>query len=340
MRFLYRLPMAALLVVWLAVVAIVGCGPSPNQNSNSTASPGRTAGQRRIVTTVGMVADIVRQVIGDKGEVLGLLGEGVDPHLYKPTRNDVQKLIDADVVIYCGLYLEGRMQETFERISQGSKPVYAVTDGLPENYVRHPAEFAGHPDPHVWMDVGAWSHCVAGVAKRMAEIDPSNAEYYQANAKEYRGQLERLDAYIREGVSTVPEEKRVLITVHDAFGYFGRAYQIDVRAPQGISTESEASVDDINGLASFIAQRKIEAIFIESSVNPKSIQAVLEGVSAQGHSVRIGGELYSDAMGAAGSYEGTYVGMMDHNATTIVRGLGGKAPPGGFQGKLTKEENP
>lgn len=326
------------LIVLAAAVTLAGCGRqgggSP-ANSTSTSQRGDHSGKFRVVTTCGMVTDIVRIVAGDHAEVFGLMNEGVDPHLYKPTRNDVKKLLDADVVFYSGLMLEGRMADTFNKVGRQGKPVYAVTEGLDEQTLLEPPEFAGHWDPHVWMDVQAWSKCVDLVAKALTEFDPQNADNYSSNASAYREELEQLDQYVKQVIESIPAEQRVLVTAHDAFGYFSRAYQIPVMSAQGLSTESEASVDDINRLVDAIVQRKIKAIFVESSVPKDNIQAIIEGAADRGWKVQIGGELFSDAMGAPGSYEGTYIGMIDHNATIIARALGGEAPVGGMQGKLT-----
>lgn len=287
-----------------------------------------------IVTTTGMVADVVRAVAGDKARVNGLMGEGVDPHLYKPTRDDIAALLKADVVFYSGLMLEGRMTDAFLRIARRGTPVFAVTELLDEKFLLEPEAFEGHTDPHVWMDVQGWKQAVEVVAGSLGEIDPANAAAYKENAAAYVAQLERLDAYAKQAVASIPEERRVLITAHDAFNYFGRAYGIQVRGIQGISTESEAGVADINRLVDFLVDRKIPAIFVESSVSDKNIRALIEGARSRGHTVRVGGELFSDAMGAPGTYEGTYIGMIDHNVTTIARALGGEAPERGFQGKL------
>jgi manganese/zinc/iron transport system substrate-binding protein len=281
-----------------------------------------------------MVTDIVHVVAGEKADVVGLMGEGVDPHLYKPTRNDVKRLMDADAVFYSGLMLEGRMTDTFTQIGRGGKPVYAVTEKLDRDYLREPPEFQGHWDPHVWMDVSAWSQCVAFVADALAEFDPANAAYYRKNADTYRSELRQLDDDIRKVIASIPEQQRVLVTAHDAFGYFARAYGIEVKSVQGITTESEAAVSDINQLIDEIVERKLKAIFVESSVSAKNIQAVIEGAGKKGSNVLIGGQLYSDAMGKLGTYEGTYIGMLDHNATIIARALGGDAPEKGLNGRL------
>jgi manganese/zinc/iron transport system substrate-binding protein len=317
-------------------LAIIGCsGNAKSAPAVTSSSSGESASARyTIVTTCGMVTDIAREVVGDLATVNGLMGEGVDPHLYKPIRSDVIQLTKADIIFYSGLMLEGRMSDLFLRASRDDKPIYAVTEGIDESYLREPPEFEGHFDPHVWMDVGAWSECVAFVAGALGEFDPPNAATYNENAERYRQQLAELDDYIRQSIASIPADRRALITAHDAFGYFGRAYDIEVRSVQGLSTESAAAVDDINRLVDFIVTRKIPAIFVESSVSKKNIEAIIEGTEHKGMKVVIGGKLYSDAMGAPGTYEGTYLGMMDHNATVIARALGGNAPKTGWQSKL------
>jgi manganese/zinc/iron transport system substrate-binding protein len=315
----------AICVAVLAVL-IAGC------DSSAPSSP--TGGKYRIVTTCGMVTDVVRQIVGERATVTGLMGEGVDPHLYLPTRDDIAKLDEADVVVYSGLTLEGRMVETFEKLKSTGRPVFAMTDGLPMDELRQPPEMQGHFDPHVWMDVSLWSRCAEHVATQLAETHPAHKDEYLKNAAAYRKQLEALDAYVSKSIASIPESQRVLITAHDAFGYFSLRYKIPVRSPQGISTESEASTKDINDLVDFLVERKVPALFVETSTNSKSLNAIIEGAERKGVSVRIGGELFSDAMGAPGTYEGTYIGMLDHNATIIARALGGEAPERGFQGKL------
>ena len=289
----------------------------------------------QIVTTIGMVTDIVRQVAGEEAEVNGLMSEGVDPHLYNPTRDDVQKVMSAEVIFYSGLNLEARLQDTFSGMAREGKPVFAVTDGLSRGFLHHSPDFEGHPDPHVWGDVAAWSLCVDYVAKALSAYDPAHADTYVENARAYRSQLNQLNDYVTQVIGSIPEEQRILVTAHDAFGYFSCAYQIPVKSAQGITTESEAGVNDVNRLVDLLVARKLPAIFVESSVNQKNMLAVVEGAGQRGQTVAIGGELYSDAMGTSGTYEGTYIGMLDHNATTIARALGGNAP--GF-GKMKAEE--
>lgn len=319
--------------------AALGCSDSNATGpANSTRDAGAAAkgSKYHIVTTCGMVTDIVKVVAGEYAEVTGLLGAGVDPHLYKPTRNDVKQLLEADVVFYSGLMLEGRMADTFSKVARSGRPVYAVTEGINESFLLEPPEFAGHWDPHVWMDVSAWSECVQFVAESLASYDPAHAEAYRANAAKYRKELKKLDEYARNSIASIPQEQRVLVTAHDAFGYFSRAYGIEVHSVQGLSTESEAGVEDVNRLVDFIVNRKLKAIFVESSVSEKNIQAIIEGAAQRGWKVAIGGELFSDAMGTPGTYEGTYAGMIDHNATVIARALGGEAPERGLNGQLAR----
>jgi manganese/zinc/iron transport system substrate-binding protein len=316
-----------------------GCGGSDDTTETSGTSGGTAesgaGGGFKIVTTTGMVTDIVQVVAGDHATVTGLVGEGVDPHLFTAGRNDVKQLLEADIVFFSGLLLEGRIAEDLGRVRQKGKPVIEVTTAIEKLYLRTPPEFEGHPDPHVWMDVSAWSKAVSEVARAMAEFDPPNKAEYEKNAADYLAKLTDLDKYIRERVATIPESQRYLITAHDAFGYFAKAYGINVKAIQGISTESEVGISDITNLIDFIIANKVPAIFVESSVSEKNITAVIEGCAAKGFELIIGGGLYSDAMGAPGTYEGTYIGMMDHNATTVTRALGGEAPEKGWQGKLT-----
>ncbi len=280
--------------------------------------------------TVGMIADIVREVAGDRAKVDGIIGEGVDPHLYKPTRNDVIALSSADIVFYNGLMLEGKMADVLVAVARRGKPVYAVTEAILDQGGYVMTDEAEHYDPHVWMDVQGWIKAVEVVADALAEFDPEHADEYRARAEAYTEELTALDAYAREAIASIPENQRVLVTAHDAFSYMGRAYDLDVRGIQGISTESEAGVKDIEDLVSFLVENEIPAVFVETSVADKNVRALVEGAKAQGHEVIIGGELFSDAMGKPGSYEGTYVGMIDHNVTTIARALGGEVPDGGF----------
>lgn len=290
----------------------------------------------QITATVGMIADIVRNVAGGHAQVEGLIGEGVDPHLYKPTRADLVRLHNADVIFYNGLMLEGKMADVLVRIARTGKPVYAVTEAILEQGGYVMTDDAQHEDPHVWMDVQGWIKAVGVVAEALAAYDPAHAGDYRDNAAAYVEQLQALDQYAKKVLASIPVDQRVLITAHDAFNYLGRAYGIEVRGIQGLSTESEAGVRDINELVSLLVERKIPAVFVETSVADKNVRALIEGAASRGHTVKIGGELFSDAMGPPGAYEGTYIGMIDHNVTTIARALGGDAPERGMQGKLSR----
>lgn len=318
---------AARALVLVGLTLVVGCeskpGSSPghtHDNALKLKSTSIYAGKYPItaVCTTGMVADVVRAVGGKHVSVAQLMKDGTDPHLYKATTHDVDQLAAADVIFYSGLHLEGKMGDIFVRMAR-SKPTFAITEGVPENRVLEVAD--GHFDPHLWFDVSLWSETVGVVERALAEFDPPHAADYAAGAAAYREELKSLHAECQQRIAEIPAENRVLVTAHDAFSYFGRAYGVQVKAIQGISTESEAGVKEINELVSFIAERKIKAVFIESSVSDRNIKALVEGCQAQGHAVKIGGELYSDAMGPSGTPEGTYVGMVRHNVTTIVEAL-------------------
>jgi manganese/zinc/iron transport system substrate-binding protein len=287
----------------------------------------------KATATVGMVADIVREVAGDKATVKNIIGSGVDPHVYNPTRGDVATLLKSDIIFYSGLLLEGQMADILLKVSR-KHPVYAVTELLKKGYLIHDAE-TNHHDPHVWMDVNGWMKAVDVVRNALATFDPPNNDYYANRAAQYLDQLKRLDECAKRSIASIPVKQRVLVTAHDAFNYMSRAYGIEVLGIQGISTESEAGIKDINRLVDVLVKRKIPAVFVETSVSDKNVKALIEGAAARGHQVRIGGELFSDAMGSPGAYEGTYVGMIDHNITVIAGALGGNIPDKGMQGKLT-----
>jgi manganese/zinc/iron transport system substrate-binding protein len=305
----------------LAIATLfAGCAPSPNAAATSKASPSKFSGTYplKAICTTGMVADLVRNVGGEHVKVEHLMGEGIDPHLYKTSTADIDKLSAADVIFYSGLHLEGKMGDVFVQMAR-RKPVYPVTEGVPQEQVLEVDE--GHYDPHLWFDVSLWSQCAEVVAKALAGFDPAHAADYQKNVAAYRERLAKLHEECQTQLAAIPKERRVLVTAHDAFNYFGRAYDLDVRAIQGISTESEAGVKEINELVGFITERKIKAVFVESSVSDRNIKALVEGCQAQGHTVVIGGELFSDAMGKEGTPAGTYEGMVRHNVDTIVKAL-------------------
>jgi manganese/zinc/iron transport system substrate-binding protein len=279
--------------------------------------------QIRVVTTVGMITDIVQIVGGDRVQVKGLMGPGIDPHSYKASEGNVIDLAGADVVFYNGLHLEAKMAEVFEKMGDRIKTAQ-VTRGIPEDRLLSPPEFEGQHDPHVWFDVTLWIEAVKQVEKSLSEMDPEHAAGYRARAQAYQQELAALHAYALEQTARVPPEQRVLITAHDAFNYFGRAYSFEVRGLQGISTATEAGAGDVKALADFIVERRIPAIFVESSVPLRNVEALQAAVQARGFEVRIGGELFSDAMGDEGSVEGTYSGMVRHNLDTIVGALLGE----------------
>jgi manganese/zinc/iron transport system substrate-binding protein len=267
-----------------------------------------------------MISDIVENVGGERVEVTGLMGPGIDPHVYKATAGDVQAMEQADVIFYNGLHLEAAMAGVLERM-QDRRTVVAVTDGIDRGLLIAPEQFEGAYDPHVWFDVTLWMQAVQTVRDTLSEMDPGGADLYHKNAEAYLEELNQLHAYVQEQAGRVPAEKRVIITAHDAFNYFGRAYGFEVRGLQGISTATEASTADVQQLANFIVERGIPAIFIESSVSERNVEAVQAAARAQGFDVKIGGELFSDAMGNPGTPEGTYIGMVRHNIDTVVDAL-------------------
>lgn len=277
-----------------------------------------------VVTTTGMIADIAKNVGGEHVQVTSLMGPGVDPHLYKASAGDVNRLFEADIIFYNGLHLEASMGKVLERFNESGATTVAVAEAIDPEKLQAPPEFEGFYDPHVWFNVAFWMDAATAVETALIEIDPDHADDYTANAQAYLAELAELDTYVSEQAARVPDDQRVLITAHDAFNYFGKAYGFEVRGLQGISTASEAGTADVQDLARFIAERRIPAIFVESSVPPRTVEAVQAAVRAQGFNVRIGGELFSDAMGSPGTDEGTYNGMVRHNIDTIVGALLGE----------------
>ncbi|MEW6721504.1 MAG: zinc ABC transporter substrate-binding protein [Thermodesulfobacteriota bacterium] len=319
-------PLASVLLL-LGALALASCEAPGKRGGFEAAAPKDLSGRKiAVVATTGMVAELAAQVGGDRVEVRALMGPGVDPHLYKASEGDVIRMASADAVFFNGLHLEGKMAEVFERM-KGRIRTFAVTDAIDREKLLRPPEFEGAYDPHVWFDVTLWMDASRAAEGAFAEMDPAHADVYRANGKRYRERLEALDRYVRERASSVPPEKRVLITAHDAFNYFGRAYGFQVRGLQGISTVSEAGAADIQALARLIAENGIPAVFVESSVPPRYIEALQEAVQARGFRVRIGGSLFSDAMGDPGTPEGSYDGMVRHNIDTIAAALSGSADP-------------
>lgn len=286
-----------------------------------------------VVATTSMIADAARQVAGDRAKVTALMGPGVDPHSYRQTRSDIAAMARADLVLWHGLYLEAQLEEFLLDLEK-RRNVIAVGEAIDKSKLLSHAEYKGRYDPHVWMDPQLWETVVLAVRDALIKTDPEGEATYRANADKHIADIEKLITYMRSVTKTVPEKSRVLLTAHDAFNYFGRGYDFEVLGIQGISTESEAGLRRVEELVDTIVDRKIAAVFVESSVPERNVRALIEGAAARGQKVEIGGTLFSDAMGEPGTYEGTYIGMIDHNATLITRALGGDAPATGMQGKL------
>jgi manganese/zinc/iron transport system substrate-binding protein len=306
---------------WLALLLCIPAGACQGPGGNP--KPADLARRKvQVVATTGMITDAVRQVGGERVEVTGLMGPGTDPHLYKASEGDVGRMEQADVIFYNGLHLEGQMGQVLEQMQRRIKAV-AVTSALDMKADVRPAPpgFEGSHDPHVWFDVRLWMKAVGGVRDALAELDPTHAETYRANAARYLDELGRLHEEVKAKAEKVPKPQRVLITAHDAFYYFGHAYGFEVRSLQGVSTAAEPGVADVQELADFIVGRRIPAIFIESSVPRKNVEAVQAAVRAKGFRVEVGGELNSDALGSPGTPAESYAGMVRHNIDTIVTAL-------------------
>lgn len=280
-------------------------------------SVGSGASPIKVVATTGMIGDLVHEIGQEKVILDTLMETGVDPHLYKATHGDMRRLQQADVIFYNGLHLEGKMQSILTKMAR-FKPVYAVSETISSDDLIH---YGSVSDPHIWFDVSLWQQAAAQVLTKLVEMDAANQDTYRANAQRYQQQLSSLHQWVQTQIEGLPKSKRVLITAHDAFGYFGRVYGMEVHGLQGVSTVSEFGLHDIQQLKQLIIDRKIPAVFVESSVPKKFLRALVAGVADSGHELTIGGELYSDAMGLKGTPAGTYIGMVKHNVTTIVSAL-------------------
>ena len=318
------------LAIWLvtivlaAMAVLAGCGDgTPDRDRD---------GKLYVVATVAMVGDVVQRVAGPDARVETLMGSGVDPHLYRPTRDDVRRLYDADVVFHSGYHLEGRMGEVLHAL-ESRKPSVALAERAAIGVMADESE--NSHDPHCWMDPSRWKQIAGPMIEALAAARPAQRSAFEERAAAFEAECDALAEYGRRALDGVPAERRVLITSHDAFRYFGEAFGIRVLGLQGLSTESESSLRQINEVAAEVVRLKVPAVFVESSVPAKSVQALIDACASQGHTVRVGGELFSDAMGPPGTYEGTYIGMIDHNLTTVARALGGDAPATGMNGKLT-----
>lgn len=303
-----------LLLAAAAILSLLLAACSPSADTSS--------GKLNIVTTTGMIADIASNLGGDQVNVEALMGPGIDPHLYAPSEGDLRRLGSADLILYNGLHLEAKLADALERIGQ-QKPAVAVAEAIPEAKRLSPPDAEGAPDPHVWFDVELWKHAVESTRDALVKARPDQAELFKSRADDYLTSLTALHNEVKEQIARIPKDVRVMVTAHDAFHYFGRAYDIEVRGLQGISTVSEAGTRDVQELAAFIAERKLPAIFVESSVPRRNIEAVQEAVRAKGWDVKLGKELFSDAMGNPGTPGGTYMGMVRHNVQALVEGLGG-----------------
>ncbi|MEM9986726.1 MAG: zinc ABC transporter substrate-binding protein [Bacteroidota bacterium] len=300
------------LLILALLIGLVACGETSEGEVDD--------GKLTVVCTTGMIGDAAQNLVGGNVEVFTLMGPGVDPHLYKATQGDLKKLREADLILYNGLHLEGKMGEVLEKLAR-QKPVIAIGEGVDETALVKAADFADAVDPHIWFDVALWAQAVDFMSQELTKLDPDHAADYQARTSAYLAELDSLDQVVETQLASIPQAQRVLITAHDAFTYFGLAYDVEVRGLQGISTLSEYGLRDISDLVRFITDRNIKAVFVESSVPSKSLEAVVEGCAQQGHEVQIGGTLYSDAMGPKGSPEGTYIGMVHHYVQSMVRAL-------------------
>lgn len=274
----------------------------------------------RVVTTIGQIAEPISVIGGDRVKVQSLMGPGVDPHLYNATQGDIKKLDNGDVIFYSGLHLEGNMTEIFEQIGK-NKPVLAIADAIPKDRLLQDDTQA--TDPHVWFDIDLWKTSLDSAVEELKSLSPADADYFEENKLKYFALLDELKAEAKDKLGQIPEEQRVMVTAHDAFGYFGRMHGLEVVGLQGLSTEDEIGLSDINGTIDLLLEHKVPAVFVESSVNPASINAVIEGAAKKGLDIKLGGELFSDAMGETGTTEGTYIGMYRHNVETIYHALTG-----------------
>ena len=309
-----------------AFAAAAGVGLHP---ASMLAAPAKL----QVTATTGMIADAARQIGGRYAQVIGLMGPGVDPHAYRQTRTDILALARADLVLWHGLYLEAQMEGFFRDFAE-DRFVLAVGETIPRKLLIAHDVYQDKADPHIWMDPDRWAYVVRAIRDAMINREPDFAVPLTANAGRHLIDIAALSTYAKEALATVPAEQRVLVTAHDAFNYFGDAYGFEVVGIQGISTESEAGLNRVAELVDLLVSRKVRAVFVESSVSDRNIRALIEGAAAKGHAVAIGGELFSDAMGEPDTYEGTYIGMIDHNVTTITRALGGEAPARGMNGRL------
>ncbi|MBX5441196.1 MAG: zinc ABC transporter substrate-binding protein [Solirubrobacteraceae bacterium] len=314
---------APALAATAAALVLAGCGVATDDQRIDGGRGGGEDAVLTVATTTNFITDTVQRIGGDRVAVTGLMGPGVDPHLYKASAGDVRTLREADAIFYGGLFLEGKMAEVLEELSE-RVPTVAVSEAIPEDRLLDPPAGAApeeEHDPHVWFDPSLWAYAVEAIRDQLTELDPEGGAAYRRNADRLLAEMRELEERGRATIAEIPERRRVLVTSHDAFAYFGRAFGLDVHAIQGISTADEATTADVERIAELIAERGVPAVFVESSVPRQTIEAVIAAARDRGHEVRIGGELYSDAAGDAGTPEGTYVGMVQANIDTIAEGL-------------------
>ena len=298
-------------IALFVILLVVSCGKKAKKFN----------GKLNVVTTTTMITDLIKNIGGDKLDVNGLMGAGVDPHLYKASEGDVSKLFNADVVVYTGLHLEGKLEDVFEKMEHQNKKTIEASNAINKENLIDSELFASNYDPHIWFDINNWRNITLYITEQLAKIDSKNAEFYKENSKVYLEKLNELNKEVEIKINELPEEKRILVTAHDAFNYFGKQHKFNVVGLQGLSTATEAGVQDVQKLSKFIIENKVKAIFVESSVPKRTIEALQEAVRSKGQEVVIGGTLYSDALGSAGTDEGTYIGMYKANVNTIVNAL-------------------
>lgn len=313
----------ALLAAMLMLAACgSGVGGGAEGGAGSAGADGSGAdGAIRVVTTIAQIAEPISVIGGGRVQVTSLMGPGVDPHLYQASQSDIRKLGSADIIFCNGLHLEANMLRAFEEIGK-SRPVLAVGEAIAED--RLLTDETGAVDPHVWFDIDLWKEALGAAVEELKKLSPDDAEFFEANKRDYFAKMDELKEEAVRKMASVPEKRRVLVTAHDAFGYFGRMLGLEVVGLQGLSTEDEIGLSDIERTIGLLVERRVPAVFVESSINPKSIEAVIEGAKERGLNVRLGGELFSDAMGGAGTEEGTYLGMFRHNVDTIYEALTGE----------------
>lgn len=312
---------------WAAVLAAVmlllaACGSGKESGGGGvTAGSGDADGKINVVTTIAQIAEPISVIGGDRVQVVSLMGPGVDPHLYNASQSDIRKLEGADIIFYNGLYLEANMLRAFEEIGK-TRPVTAIGEAVAEDRLLQ--DEGGAVDPHIWFDIDLWKEALDAAVEELKALSESDADYFEQNKRDYFAKMDELKEEAVGKMSSIPKGRRLLVTAHDAFGYFGRMLDLEVVGLQGLSTEDEVGLSDIEGTIDLLVERNVPAVFIESSINPKSIEAVIEGARERGVNVQLGGELFSDAMGDAGTEEGTYLGMFRHNVNTIYEALSGK----------------